>query len=413
MKNAVVIGAGVGGLATAIRLQHKGYKVEVFEASDSPGGKLKQFEENGFRFDKGPSLFTMPDKVEELLQIDGEKSTFSYKKLDEVCRYFYSDDTIIHGFGNAEAFTEEVTKKLKIPKDDILNYLKKSKFIFEATDHLFLNKSLHKIKSYLNVETLISILKLPFIGTNKSMHKANKTLLKHPKLVQLFNRFATYNGSNPYKAPATLNLIPHLEFSLGAYFPKNGMYDITSSLYKKALSLGVKFNFNTEVEEIIVNNRNITEVKTNTRSLKSDVVVSNVDVVPFYKNILKDQKLLNKCISKERSSSALIFYWGISREFSQLKLHNILFSKNYEEEFKYIFGKKELYSDPTVYINITSKEKPNDAPSGCENWFVMINVPSLTNYDREQYTELAKKHIVAKINDILKTSIEQIGRAHV
>ena len=364
MKNAVVIGAGVGGLATAIRLQHKGYKVEVFEASDSPGGKLKQFEENGFRFDKGPSLFTMPDKVEELLQIDGEKSTFSYKKLDEVCRYFYSDDTIIHGFGNAEAFTEEVTKKLKIPKDDILNYLKKSKFIFEATDHLFLNKSLHKIKSYLNVETLISILKLPFIGTNKSMHKANKTLLKHPKLVQLFNRFATYNGSNPYKAPATLNLIPHLEFSLGAYFPKNGMYDITSSLYKKALSLGVKFNFNTEVEEIIVNNRNITEVKTNTRSLKSDVVVSNVDVVPFYKNILKDQKLLNKCISKERSSSALIFYWGISREFSQLKLHNILFSKNYEEEFKYIFGKKELYSDPTIYINITSKEKPNDAPSG-------------------------------------------------
>ncbi|MFN4233571.1 MAG: 1-hydroxycarotenoid 3,4-desaturase CrtD [Bacteroidia bacterium] len=410
MKKAIVIGAGIGGLASAVRLAVKGYQVEVYEANSYPGGKLSQFEKNGFRFDAGPSLFTMPELVEELFITAGKnpKEHFNYIRLNEICKYFYEDGTILTAFGNKDEFAKEAFNKTGVDKNAIIEHLNKSAYIYHSTAHLFLEKSLHKIKSYLSLKTLWSIFQLPFLNIFTSMDAVNKKALKNEKMRQLFNRYATYNGSNPYKAPGILNIIPHLEFNMGAYFPKGGMYQITESIYKLACSLNVKFHFNSKVEKIIIEDKKAVGIIANSKEEKADIVVCNMDVVPAYRYLMPEQKQPEKILKQERSSSALIFYWGIKKEFPQLILHNIFFSKNYQEEFYYLFDKKTIYHDPTVYINITSKEEKSDAPEGMENWFVMINVPYNDGQDWEKLITEARKNILTKLSKILNTDVETL-----
>ncbi len=187
------------------------------------------------------------------------------------------------------------------------------------------------------------------------MHQRNARLLNDPRLVQLFDRYATYNGSDPYQAPGILTSIPHLEFNIGTFFPEGGMHAITRALYQLAQDSGVEFRFNTRALEIITDGKKATGVKTENEILPADVVVSNMDVYPTYKRLLPKAKAPKKILSQERSSSALIFYWGIKKEFPELDLHNIFFAKDYEQEFAALFKTHTLHDDPTVYINITSK----------------------------------------------------------
>jgi len=408
VKKAAIIGAGIGGIATAIRLQTKGYDVHVFESNSYPGGKLTEIGSDGFRFDAGPSLFTMPEKVDELLQLPGVQVNLEYERLDEVCRYFYEDGTQIKGFGEPIKFAQEVEKKLSVPANRVIRHLNKSAFMFKATNELFIEKSLHKLSTYTSLETLKSFLKLPFLKVNTSMNKVNERALKNDKLVQLFNRYATYNGSNPYVAPGILNVIPHLEFGRGAFFPKGGMHQITLRLYEKAKLLGVKFNFDSKVESIQIKNKKATSFMVNGHQVETDLLVSNMDVVPFYKNLLPKEKKPQKVLSQERSSSALIFYWGIKKEFKNLILHNILFSEDYKKEFDFIFNKKDVCDDPTVYINISSKHNKSDAPNGMENWFVMINVPTKEKQNWDSIIKKARANIIAKVNRILKTNLDDL-----
>lgn len=410
MKKAIVIGAGIGGLASAVRLAIKGYQVEVYEANTYPGGKLSQFEKNGFRFDAGPSLFTMPELVNELFLIAGKnpKEHFDYIRLNEICKYFYEDGTIFTAFGKKEEFAKEALNKTGVEKKALIQHLNKSAYIYHSTAHLFLEKSLHKIESYLSFKTLWSILQLPFLNIFTSMDAVNKRALKNEKMRQLFNRYATYNGSNPYKAPGILNIIPHLEFNMGAYFPKGGMYQITDSVYKLACSLNVKFHFNSKVEKIIIEDKKAVGIIANSKEEKADIVVCNMDVVPAYRYLMPEQKQPEKILKQERSSSALIFYWGIKKEFPQLILHNIFFSKNYKEEFNYLFDKKTIYHDPTVYINITSKEEKSDAPAGMENWFVMINAPYNDGQDWDNLINEARKNIITKLSRILNIDVKTL-----
>ena len=410
MKTALIIGAGIGGLATAIRLQTKGWTVTVLEANSYPGGKLTQTGNANYRFDAGPSLFTMPEKVDELLNLKGRNGLrFSYKKLSEVCRYFYEDGTVIKGWGERERFADEVSQKLGVPRELVRDHLKHSEFTFDATAHLFLEKSLHKISSYLNPKTLSALAKLPFLNLNRTMNEVNEKALKHDKLVQLFNRYATYNGSDPYKAPGILNIIPHLEFGRGAFFPEGGMHSICFSLFEKAIDLGVEFKFNTRASSVQVANRSAKSVIDSAGvSHTADIVVSNMDVVPFYRKLLPNERQPKKVLTQERSSSALIFYWGIQKTFPDLILHNIFFSGDYREEFRQILDEHSISEDPTVYINISSKHNPSDAPEGCENWFVMINVPADTGQNWKQLIMQSRKNILKKLSRILMEDISAL-----
>jgi phytoene dehydrogenase-like protein len=162
------------------------------------------------------------------------------------------------------------------------------------------------------------------------------------------------------------------------------------------------------VEEIMVENGRAVGVIVQGQKVLADIVVNNMDMVNAYKTILKKQKQPKLLLDQPKSSSALIFYWGVKQQFPELDLHNILFSEDYKTEFDHIFKKGTIYSDPTVYINITSVYKTDDAPAGCMNWFTMINVPNNQGQNWDELIAEARRNIISKINRILKTDLEPL-----
>ncbi len=407
MQKAIIVGAGIGGIATSIRLAVQGYQVSVFEANEYPGGKLSEIQVDGYRFDAGPSLFTLPDQVEALFRLAGRRTEdyLAYDALPVITHYFWPDGLRLKAYAEPEAFAQEVEAQTGESAQQVHKLLAKSRELNDITSHVFLEKSLHKLSTFLAPETIRSIFQLHKIDAFRSMHQANASYFQDPRLVQLFDRYATYNGSDPYQAPGTLNVIPHLEYHLGAYFPRGGMYQITQGLYRLACDLGVQYHLGQPVDRIWVENGQARGVQVEGETFAADVVVSNADVVPTYRHLLPDQPAPERTLKQPRSSSALIFYWGIERQFPELDLHNILFSADYREEFRYIWEEKSIHPDPTVYVNITSKYNPSDAPPGCENWFTMINVPHDDGQDWDQLIPEAKQNILAKLRDMLGVDI--------
>ena len=203
MKHAVVIGAGISGIATAIRLSAPGTSVLVTERSGAPGGKIAEFKEKGFRFDMGPSLFTMPSYVEELYKLSGENAGdhFNYRQLDLVCRYFYEDGTVLDAFGDTEKLKEEFSSKTGEPPENIDRFLRKSKELYELTAEVFIHRSLHDAGNYLSRPYLRALAGLHRLDPFRTMHQANAGNFVDKHMVQLFDRYATYNGSDPRRLP--------------------------------------------------------------------------------------------------------------------------------------------------------------------------------------------------------------------
>jgi len=409
---AIIIGAGIAGIATAIRLAVKGYSVQVFEANPYPGGKLSEIWDKGYRFDAGPSLFTMPQYVDELFTLAGRdpRKEFNYQKLDVLCRYYYPDGITFNAYADEAKFADSVAQNTAADKQSIQRYFANSAAIYAITNHVFLQRPLHRLKTYLRWDTLKSVLRFARIDAFRTMHRANQSFFADKHLVQYADRFATYNGSNPYQAPATLNVIPHLEQHFGAYFPGGGMYSITTTLVKLAESLDVTFNYNSPVDEIVLDGRKAKGVRVKGELIPADIIVSNMDVWFTYRKLLKQYPKLHpkRVLQQERSSSALIFYWGIKKQFAGLDLHNIFFSADYEAEFNAIWKQKTISADPIIYLNISSKLKPDDAPAGCENWFVMINVPANTGQNWDVLIAEARANILLKLSRKLGLCVEQL-----
>ncbi len=410
MSKAIIIGSGIAGIAVALRLNKKGYDVTVFEANDYPGGKLHAFNKDGFRFDAGPSLFTMPSLVDELFELYdlNPKDYFAYKSKEVICNYFWEDGTEFSVKADQETFVREAAEKFETKPDDISNYLKSSKEKYDLTASIFLEKSLHQWKTYFSKDTLKAVLALSKLSINSTLNEVNQQYFSNPHLVQLFNRYATYNGSSPFKTPGIMSMIPHLEMNQGTYFPEGGMHAITQSLFELAKNQGINFQFDASVQKIEHEAGQIKGVSTEKEFHRADLVVSNMDIFSTYDRLLENTKKPNRVLQQERSSSALIFYWGINQSFPNLDLHNILFSDHYAAEFEYIFEKKQLHTDPTIYINISCKENQTDAPKGKENWFVMINAPGNIGQDWNQIKKEARANVLKKINRILGIDLESL-----
>lgn len=410
---AAIVGSGVAGLASAVRLSAKGFEVHVFEKNSYPGGKLSEIQVGRYRFDAGPSLFTMPEYLEDTLKSAGlhPSDYFKYIKHPTACHYFWDDGTFLPASGNVLEFAEKVEEVLKVPKNRVIQYLENARFTYEKTGKIFLEKSLHRWSTWLTADTLRAIAHLPRYQITTTLHRVNEKWLKHPKLVQLFDRFATYNGSDPYQTPGIMHIIPHFEHNVGTFFPVGGMHAITQALYKAATDLGVKFYFNTQVEKIRWEGDLATGLHANGEFKPFDLIVSNMDVVPTYKYLLPDAPQPEKILSYPRSSSALIFYWGIKHQFQALDMHNIFFSNDYKAEFEHIFRKKTIYHDPTVYINITSRWNAGDAPEGCDNWFVMVNVPGNTGQNWDELLQQTRENVLNKLSKRLGKDIRPLIEA--
>ncbi len=405
---AAVVGSGIGGLAIAIRLAVKGYKVTIFEKELNAGGKLNELFLGEFRFDTGPSLFTLPSLVDELFVLAKRPcNEFTYSRLDNVTRYFFANGKVLNSWSDSEKFAHEVEMIIDEKALHVKKYLKDCKELYNLTHNIFLFNPFPSWKGLLSREAFRILVDIRKLKAFQTMNRVNEGYFDQPETVQLFNRFATYNGSNPYRAPGTLTIIPHLEHNVGAFFPEKGIYSIVRSLLKLASSIGVQFNYNCTVQRIDTKRHRVAGLVANGAADSFDIVVNNTDLHYAYSNLLDGKKMRWLYGSQAPSSSAIIFYWGVKILGSPLELHNILFSNDYFKEFKSIES-KEVFDDPTVYIYISSKSSTSDAPNGCENWFVMVNAPEDAGQNWAELTYRVRESVLKKIKQTLGFDIEPL-----
>lgn len=418
----LVVGAGLGGLSAAIRLAAAGYPVTVFEKQPGPGGKAFTERLGRYRFDTGPSLFTMRHVFEQLFSEAGARleDYLTLHPLERICNYFWRDGTKTATFADPGRMGAEFARVFGEPPENLDRYLEYSRTIHDITAHLFLERSLHEWSTLRATGFFRSLVRLPRIDALRTMDTANRTFFRHPRLHQLFNRYATYNGSDPYQSPATLNVISHVEYGLGAWSVEGGIYAVPVAMERLARQLGVDFHYGVRVDRILTGSHParlrcsqscVRGVRVDGRDHPAEIVVSNADVAATYRKLLDDVDAppLRRHEKLEPSSSGVVFYWGVRRPFPELGLHNIFFSDDYRAEFSDIFDKRRVPSDPTIYLNVSNKDGGvGDAPDGGENWFILINAPWDAGQDWEEEATRARERVLTRLSGELRVDVESL-----
>jgi len=405
-KKVVVIGGGIGGLSGAIRLARMGYEVHLYEKNKTMGGKMGRIHFDGYTFDTGPTLLTMPLVIEDLFRCAGYNISdyFQLMPIEPICRYFFNDTEPFDASSNIDIMQRNLEHVFSEETDNYIQFLKYAKRIYRKTAPVFIFSPIHEIRKLLSWQHLSRLLTIYQIDPFRTVHQSVQKFFNDPHLIQIFDRYPTYNGSDPYRAPATLNVIPYVELGLGGYYIKGGLYQLIEALVKIAKEMHVNLNTEKKVDRILHDDQRVNGVMIDGEKIAADVVLCNSDVVISYNDLIHGfPKTTDKLNRLEPSLSGMIFFWGVKGQFSQLKQHNILFSENYEKEFKQIFQDLIPPDDPTIYISISSKCDPNHAPEGCENWFVLINMPYLD--DSQNWG----KGETEKIRDVIIHKLKRFG----
>ncbi len=376
----VVIGGGVGGLSAAIRLAVAGKSVTVVEQNATVGGKMAQVFAEGYRWDTGPSVITMRHVLEELFEVAGRRleDYLTLAPLEPLTRYFYTDGTVLDASSDIARMAEQIGKLDERDVEGYLAYLAYAARLHRITGPAFVYEEPPSLRSFTRVSPL-DILK---VDAWRSMDGAIKNFVHSPQLRQLLGRFATYVGASPYRAPATLNVIAHVEMTGGVWYPQGGIYRIAEALLRLAQELGVEVRTACTVRQIAVRDGQVQGVTLADETfLPAQAVIANVDVATVYEkllpsNIVKPAKL-QRLMNAEPSCSGFIMLLGVKGQNPRLAHHNIFFSDDYPAEFEAIFKRGVPPPEPTIYVSITAKSDPQDAPDGCENWFVLVNAPAV------------------------------------
>jgi phytoene desaturase len=384
-KRIAIIGGGLGGLASALRLSKMGAKVTLFEKNSRLGGKIAEHRWNDYRWDMGPSLFTMPHVIKDLFQFLEEPFSLNLIPVTPTCRYFWQDGVVID---EDEVFFN---------RPDVKKFLQYAQGIYELSGEAFLQNPPHRFWKAFTLSNLPKLRHLPKITTFATLSQKVRAFFQDPHLQQLFERFATYNGSSPFKAQATFNIIPYVEAHFGAWYVEGGMRQIPEILAKLATQRGIELRMNSQVISIDENGLSITSEKKE----KFDLYLVNGDVIRAHEDLIRFSGYEKKLSSLKKyplSLSGFVILLGVRKKYSQLSHHNIFFSKDYKNEFHELFEEKKLPEDPTIYICITSQTDPDDAPPGCENFFVLLNAPSemIKNNWNDQKNRILK-HIINKL----------------
>lgn len=403
-KHAVMIGAGLGGMSAAIRLACKGWRVTVVEKLGRPGGKMGEVRDAGFRWDAGPSVITMRHVYEQLFRDAGRdlNDFVDLIPLNPITRYFWRDGATIDAVTGEDAMCENI--RAAFGPRDVDGYRKfmcYARRLHEIVGGPFLYRAKPNFRELMKLP-LADVLKIDALRT---MHAAVKAHFKDPHLIQLFDRFATYNGSSPYRAPATLNVIAHVEMAQGAWYPRGGIYQLALAYERLAKELGVEFCYDMVASEIVVKDGVAKGVRlANGDVIEADAVVCNADFT-FAKETLLAPTSLTPGPSPfgrgeqaggelEPSCSGFVLMLGARGKHDRLAHHNIFFTNDYPREFDDIFKRKVAPKDPTIYLCITSKTDADHAPAGHENWFVLVNAPYLSAaYDWTKESAGYARHI--------------------
>lgn len=395
MKSVIVIGSGIGGLATACLLAKQGHAVQVFEKNEQFGGRASIFEAEGFRFDMGPSWYLMPDIFEHFFELMGERveDHLDLVRLGPSYRIFFKDEgkqvdiysDIERDRSTLEALEPGSYEKLK-------EYLKRAGEAYTLSKRSFMYKNYDTLRDLFTWEALKNGRRLSVFS---NMHAYISRFFKSEAMQKILEYQLVFLGSSPYATPALYSIMNYIDFKMGVYYPKKGIYEIIHALVGLAKKHGVKLQTDTPVEKILVEDGQAVGVRlANGKEMRADIVISNADIHHTDMQLLPtevrqyDEKYWK---SRVLAPSALILYLGVKGRIPSLTHHNLLFSKDWRQNFAETFDTPRWPTDPSIYVCAPSVTDSTVAPSDHENLFVLVPIASGLDYTEESLKQRTDK----------------------
>lgn len=401
-KSVIVIGGGLGGLSAAISLAQKGYAVSLYEQNSHLGGKLNRLEQDGFGFDLGPSILTMPHIFEKLFQGSGKRMLdyIPMTRLNHEWRSFFPDGTVLDLFGNLQLMEYSNPSLTRGDMQEYYAFLKYAKGLYDITEEGYFAEGLDSTKEVIAHHGVFASLK--GFNLTSTMYDAIAKRISNPHLRDMLSYFIKYVGSSPYEAPAVLNMMIYMQHVQGCWYVPGGMHKLAEGLSKLAEEAGVQLHTNMGVVRAFTDkDEQITGIELVDGTYHTaDYYISNMEVIPFYKKMVNVKPTFVRKLEKkfEPSSSGLVLHLGVSRMYPQLNHHNFFFSENLHEQMDKVFNKHELPDDPTLYVVNTNKTDPSQAPEGHENLKILPHIPYIQDnpFTPDDYFQLEAR-VIAKL----------------
>jgi len=394
-RKAIVIGAGLGGIGASVSLAAAGWDVEVFEKNAHAGGKLNLLRREGFSFDLGPSILTMPQVFERLCARAGKRLA-DYVEIQPVTphwRNFFEDGTVLDLHPSAAETVAHSPSLGPQDRTDLEAFLAYSRRLYEKSTPGYFDLGLDTVREMVRHHGVISSL-LDF-DLFSTMDSGVGRRVRDRHLREVLDYFVKYVGSSPFHAPGVLNLMAHVQSEFGLWYVKGGLYNLALGLARLMVDAGAKLHTGAEVVEILREGGRAAGVRLADGSeRRSDAVVSNMEVIPAHRRLLGEGEAeLRRFDRFEPACSGLVLHLGTDRIYPQLAHHNFLFSKNPREHFETVFRKRQLPGDPTIYLVAPTRSDPSQAPPGCDNLKILPHIPYVQDppFGPEDYGRLRER----------------------
>ncbi|KAH9817696.1 hypothetical protein DFH28DRAFT_1081292 [Melampsora americana] len=407
-KKVIIIGAGVGGLATAARLARAGLDVTVVEKNNFSGGRCSLIEKDGFRFDRGPSFYLMPEVFDDLFDDLNEKvqDWYELKKCEPNYIVHYDDKeklTLTTDMPKMKAEIERFEGKDGWAR--FLNFLAEGQIHYEASIKHVLLKNFPTLLSVLRLDLAITAMKIHVFD---NLHRRASNYFWTERLRRAFTFSSMYLGMSPYNAPATYNLLQYTELAQGIWYPKGGFHALPRSLESIAKKNGAKFIYSSPVKRIITD-----EAKTSKATgielesgevLSADAVISNADLVWTYENLLPPTSFSKRLTENSKlTCSSLSFYWAIKRKLTSLVTHQVFLAKEYRSSFDTIFDSHLMPDQPSFYVNVPSRIDPTAAPTDKDSMIILVPLGHLD----ESNAQLDWNQLISNAREFVIKTLEE------
>ncbi|MFZ1107817.1 MAG: phytoene desaturase family protein [Rhodomicrobium sp.] len=416
-NRAVVVGAGFGGIATAIRLAAKGYRVAIVDRAPMLGGRAQVFEKDGFKHDAGPTVITAPFLIEELFDLFGKKSAdyFDLRPLTPWYRFFFDEDGSTFDYGGTlEETLAEMRRIDPVDGDGYLRMLDHSRQLFDAGFTNLADQPFH------NPLTMVGqIPRLIQLGSYRSVWDFVTKYFHSHKLRQALSIQPLLVGGSPFDTTSIYGLIHYLERKWGVFYAMGGTGAIVAALGKLMEEEGVDIRLNTTVSSIVIENGAATGVRLEGgKIIPADIVVSDVDPMHLFGDMIpaKEQGVTARLKRKTARLSMGLFllYFGADRQYPEVQRHTIWLGKRYKGLLDDIFHKGILADDFSLYIHRPTANDPSFAPEGCDAFYVLCPVPNLlTDIDWKAEAPKLRDRIVAGLERTILPGLSGAMRAEI
>lgn len=394
----IVIGSGFAGLSAATHLAQAGYEVTILEKNESPGGRARKFETQGYVFDMGPSWYWMPEVFEQYFARFGKKPSDYYDlvRLDPSYQIYFGKDDIMEVPASLEDLYKMFERYEPGSSAKLKQFLAEARYKYEVGMGEFVQKPSHSIMEFADLRILTSLFRLQMF-TSVSGHI--RKLFSNPKLIQLLEFPVLFLGATPQKTPALYSLMNYADLELGTWYPMGGMYKIVEGMVALAESLGVRIECNQEVKHIVTPNGHANRVITENREYDADVVIGGADYHHIEQQLLDPEKRrYTEAYWDKRTMapSSLLFYLGVNKRLNGLRHHNLFFDEDFTQHAIDIYEQPKWPNKPLFYVCAPSITDPGVAPDGCENLFVLIPLaPGLEDNEasRERYYDIVMERL--------------------